>query len=488
MLDIIESILLSFRNCFRREKSFKWFTVIISALMLRSDKLGITSVIRDLDLRHTCYECLDHFFHSTAFDLKSIRQRWYEVIASRAPLLQIAERKIILGDGVKQCKEALRMPGVKKLHQESETCSKPEYIHGHMLGAVCVVVSNAFMKFSLPLKINLQDGLKAMASWNEAKDIVDISARSHVEQMIEAGFEAAKTIGRSFFVLDRYFLTRPAIMLMNHLNKKHPCADGKLIDIITKAKVNCTAYEPPVYVKGTKGRPPKRGKAVKLWELFPQKKLFKSATATMYGKTETVSYHCLNLLWGPKLYQELRFVLVKYNGMRSILVSTDTSLDPVKIIELYSVRFGIEECFREFKQQLGGFNYHFWTKSLPKLNHFAKKSDPDPLESIQNGHARKKLVETVRAIESFVTFSSIAMGTLQLLALNEKSRDEVVKSRYLRTESNVTPSEATVMYYLRKRLFTLLATSPQSFITRYIREKQMCTFSSGYADYDENIA
>ncbi|MEG1928773.1 MAG: hypothetical protein RR090_09155 [Niameybacter sp.] len=44
----------------------------------------------------------------------------------------------------------------------------------------------------------------------------------------------------------------------------------------------------------------------------------------MYGKEETVSYYCINLLWGPKLYQELRFVLVTYQGKQCILVSTDT--------------------------------------------------------------------------------------------------------------------------------------------------------------------
>jgi len=40
----------------------------------------------------------------------------------------------------------------------------------------------------------------------------------------------------------------------------------------------------------------------------------------LYGKEEKVEYWCLNLLWGVKLYQELRFVLVKYKGIESILV------------------------------------------------------------------------------------------------------------------------------------------------------------------------
>jgi len=49
---------------------------------------------------------------------------------------------------------------------------------------------------------------------------------------------------------------------------------------------------------------------------------------------------------------------------------------------LYSYRFGIESCFRELKQQLGGFGYHFWTRAMPKLNHFKKKRMPDPLGEI----------------------------------------------------------------------------------------------------------
>ena len=40
-------------------------------------------------------------------------------------------------------------------------------------------------------------------------------------------------------------------------------------------------------------------------------------------------------------------------------ICTDLTIDPVRIAELYGFRFNIERCFREFKQQLGGFCYHF---------------------------------------------------------------------------------------------------------------------------------
>ncbi len=75
----------------------------------------------------------------------------------------------------------------------------------------------------------------------------------------------------------------------------------------------------------------------------------------LYGKKEKLRYYSIDLLWGQKLHQELRFVLVEYNGTQSILAGTSLKLAPLSMIRLYSFRFRIECTFRELKQQTGAF-------------------------------------------------------------------------------------------------------------------------------------
>ena len=196
--------------------------------MLRSDKLGITSVIRDLALAPGCYPSMIHFFRSSAWSLESIRSRWFSAVKEYSPLYKEGDFHILVGDGVKQPKEGRRIPGVKKLFQESENSAKPEYIHGHMFGGLGILAGTVRNWACIPLSIRLHDGLQAARAWNGAA----VSGASHVVQMVEDAYHAALTFGDSLLLLDRYFLTVPALDKLRDLNR-----DGDVrMGIITKAK------------------------------------------------------------------------------------------------------------------------------------------------------------------------------------------------------------------------------------------------------------
>lgn len=59
---IYHKISNNFKTCFSRQASFNWFVVIIIGLMIRTDILGLTSIIRDLALNPKGYELMIHFF------------------------------------------------------------------------------------------------------------------------------------------------------------------------------------------------------------------------------------------------------------------------------------------------------------------------------------------------------------------------------------------------------------------------------------------
>ncbi|WP_215184073.1 transposase [Paenibacillus albidus] len=227
----MNELLLPFRSCFSRQATFEWFVVIVVGFMLRSDHLGVTSVIRDLSLNARCYETILHFFRSSAWSLSSLQQMWLQVVRRSAPLLVIQNRVVLVGDGMKQAKEGRRMPGVKKLHQESENVSKGEYIFGHLFGAIGILAGDSRKWFCLPLLMNLQDGIQTILGWKTTDH--DPQSPSHVVQMIEQGFEAAKGFGQALLLLDRYFLSVPALQ---RLQACHSDSEARM-HLVTKAQV-----------------------------------------------------------------------------------------------------------------------------------------------------------------------------------------------------------------------------------------------------------
>lgn len=472
MLKFIEQKLSEFRSCFSRTATYNWFIIIVTGLIVRFDSLGVTSFIRALSLNRRFYESLLHFFRSNAFNTKTLKACWHRIIFRCAPFVRLNGRVLILGDGTKVSKESRHMPGVKKLCQESEDSSKPQFIHGHMFGGIGTVIGNEFNSFCLPLDLNIQDGLSETASWDKG-NLSD--SATHVIQMIRNAHEISQTFGEdSYCVLDRYFLTVPALSELSVLNSE----SEHRIDLITRAKNNCIAYEEPELDPNPhRGRPRKKGAAVKLKLLFTnQAEKFKKATVLMYGKEQEVEYLSLNLLWGSKLYQKLQFVLVKYNGGTAIFVCTDLTLNPILVIEAYAHRFKIECMFREIKQQIHGFHYHFWSAHVPKLNKYKKKYDPDPLSTVKEEH-RESILLTIDAIERFVLCSEIAMGIIQLIALNPVFVKTIEKHRYLRTSQKGKVSEATVIDYLRKHFFRLLSMNCHSYISQLILSMQESDFS-----------
>lgn len=64
---------------------------------------------------------------------------WQGIVWSCCDLITVDGRYVLCGDGIKIAKEGQKMPGVKKLHQESDNSGKAPYIYGHHYGVIGVL-------------------------------------------------------------------------------------------------------------------------------------------------------------------------------------------------------------------------------------------------------------------------------------------------------------------------------------------------------------
>ncbi|KKM12597.1 hypothetical protein SY88_02810 [Clostridiales bacterium PH28_bin88] len=449
MIGEVSKILMAFRQCFRRAASFHWFVTFVFGFLIRLDHHGVTSMIRWMGLNPNLYVTSLNFFRASSWNLADIQRRWLEIISARCPLVTVGGAYLMVGDGIKIAKEAEKMPGVKKLHQESDNSGKAPYIFGHHFGVLGLLVGNAQKKFCVPVMAEIQEGMEQIRKF-QGKGFPVQGSREQVTlvtMMASMVNRLASHLNkRCIAVLDGFYAVGPTFLGVKDLLD---ATGNRLLHVITRAKKNIVAYQDPPPQTGKRGRPPMYGRKLKLIDLFHLRaEDFQQATITTYGQRKTISFLCLDLIWRP-IKAKVRFVLVVDGKNRFILMCSDLGLAPLEIIQAYSYRFKIEVTFKMMKHLVGAFCYHFWTVAWPKIG---KRTATD-LATVTSDISQRLIALAINAIEGFVHLGCIATGILQILALNN---DRMIWKKYrgwLRTYSSEVPSEETVRSVIQENFY-----------------------------------
>jgi hypothetical protein len=88
-----------------------WFTTVVVGMMVRSDLLGVTSIIRALNLRPKLYDPLRKHFHSSAIKLDQLATLWTRTVQRLfSNPVRFNGRLVLVGDGIKIPKRGKQMP------------------------------------------------------------------------------------------------------------------------------------------------------------------------------------------------------------------------------------------------------------------------------------------------------------------------------------------------------------------------------------------
>ena len=441
----------SLRGAFSRLRSFLWFATIVAGFAVRAELLGVTSIVRALKLQPRFYNTLLDHFHSDAVKLDRLSALWTQTVLRLFPRpLRINGRLVLVGDGIKVAKRGKKMPGVKLLHQHSEN-NKPEYVMGHSLQVVSLLVGAAQSFFAVPLAARIHEGLV----WSNR------DRRTLIDKMLALiGIVAVN--GPFYFVGDAYYAVRKMLRGLPAQNNH----------VVSRVKSNAVADARHVQQEPRKrGRPRLYAKKLKLKSLFDDPKSMQSAASPVYGERDvTILYRVCDLMWRPA-GRLVRFVAVIHPSTgRRLLMCTDICLDGIQIIRIYGLRFKIEHSFKQAVHLIGSFAYHFWMHAMKPL----RRRNGNQYLHRESLDYRNAIKRKVHAYHVFIQAGVVCQGLLQYLSVVFPRLVWNCFGSWLRTiRPGIPPSELVVANALRQSLPEFLVNSAKTnSLAKFILDRQ----------------
>jgi hypothetical protein len=330
-----------FRQCFPAQHVAYFRGYLWALAMLGTTRKCMTNIARTCVFVDRHLASWERFLAEAQWDVRRVSQRLVHVLLQElGSQLYLCDALLAAVDTTLIPKVRGQIPGVQKWHDHSGNPARGESLVGHHWALIGLVSAWGQSYLCWPVLARLlpgqlnplgfvagADGVRRLDFWTVVVALVR-ELRQHV------GDRPLRVVADAYF--SKAAFLNPLL------------AEG--ITVISRLRKDAVGWDDPAPVLGKRprGRPRKKGREWKLATLLRTEPLM-DLTVVIYGKTQTVHVVWRDV-WLRDLTQQVRVVVVATTHEPILLVSTDVTLSPAVIIQLYAARFPMELVLRDLKQ------------------------------------------------------------------------------------------------------------------------------------------
>jgi hypothetical protein len=336
---------------------------IVAMLLLGETRKCVTNIARVCFFVERHVSSWERFLSQAQWDLPAVQQRLVTLLRERlGDQLLVAGAYLAWVDTTLVSKVKGRMPGVQCWHDHSGNPNRGTHLVGHhwalagLLGVTWLAAT--WTPLCWPLLATLipgqaapfgfvvsPDGVaRAMTFWDAVCPLI-----AQLQQFLAA---APLRV-----VADAYFCKAPFLNWLLLLPVP--------VQVITRMRWDAVGWDDPAPEppcppgQKPKGRPrtkPRQGRKWKLAQLLTACPMV-SVTVVLYGHLHTLQIVTRDVWIREVTVQKVRVVVIKTKGQPILLLSTDLTLCPELILQVYALRCALELGIRETKQHCGLGDY-----------------------------------------------------------------------------------------------------------------------------------
>ncbi len=331
---------------------------VLATLLLGTTRKCMTHLARTCFFVERHLSSWERFLSQAQWDLPALQQHLVKRLREH-----LGDQMLVFGASLAWVDTTLiakvkgRMPGVQRWHDSSGNPDRGSHLVGHhwalagLLGRVPLLGKPTPLCF--PLLATLISGTLAPFGFVVTPEGV-ASPMTFWDAVCPLIAQMARMLDQAPLrvVADAYFAKAPFLTWMRRLG----------VHVITRMRWDAVGWDDPLPDppgKKKRGRPRTKPRQGLQWKLATLLTAFRPDTVKveLYGKRRTLTFVTRDLGIRDVSSQKVRIVVIQAQRHPCILLSTDLTLSPGQIIQIYALRFSLEIGIREIKQHAGVGDY-----------------------------------------------------------------------------------------------------------------------------------